>query len=95
LGSGGAHPAGCVLPPRVHQCRGRGNVRPEPAQLGKLDITVTRIGFKPFIGGARIGRSGWVSGCVTRIIHQHGSAHRSLVQLHLDSAIDGDLDRAW
>lgn len=66
-----------------------------PAQLGKLDITVTRIGFKPFIGSARIAGPAWVSGRVTRIIHQHGSTHRSLVQLHLDTAIDGDPDRAW
>lgn len=58
-------------------------------------MTVTRLGFQPFIGSARIAGPVWVSGSVTRIIHQQGSPHRSLVRLHLDTAVDGDMDRSW
>lgn len=66
-----------------------------PARLGNLEVTVTKNGYRPYLGAARIAGPAWVSGQVIRIIHQHGSPHRSLVRLHLDPLVDGDEYRGW
>lgn len=66
-----------------------------PAQLGRLEVTVTKTGYRPYLGEARIAGPAWVSGRVIRIIHQSGSPHRSLVRLHLEPAIEEDEYRSW
>lgn len=66
-----------------------------PASLGALEVTVTAVDYLPFIGTARIAGPAWVRGKVRQIIHQDGTPHQTLVRLHLDPAIDGDLDRGW
>jgi len=86
--------AGCVLPPRVHQCAGVATFDLNPAQLGKLDITVSasassRSSAVP-VSQVRLGQ--WMR----HPDHPPARLGASLAgPLHLDSAIDGDLDRAW
>jgi len=65
------------------------------AELGQLEITVTKMGYQPYFGEARIAGPAWVSGRVTQIVHQEGSPHRSLVRLHLRQQIDSDEYRGW
>ena len=65
------------------------------ADLGPLEITVTKTGYLPFIGEARIAGPSWVRGQVIHIGHQEGTPHRSVVRLHLDKAINGDEYRGW
>lgn len=63
--------------------------------LGTVDITVSRIGYIPYMGAARITGPAWVDGTVTRIVHRVNNEPRTSVQLHLDQPIDGDADRSW
>jgi hypothetical protein len=74
---------------------GRATFDLNPAELGELEVTVTRSGYRPFLGEARITGPAWVSGQVTAVWHQHRNPHHSLVRLHLSQAIDGDAHRGW
>lgn len=66
-----------------------------PAELGNLDVTVTRSGRIPVVGVARITGPAWVSGSVTAVWHQHLNSDHSLIRLHLDQSINGDAHRGW
>jgi hypothetical protein len=65
------------------------------AQLGNLEIVVTREGFIPFIGNARITGPYTATGVVSQLIHKHGAPSQSLVRLELDEPIDGIRARGW
>lgn len=65
------------------------------AQLGDVDITVTKIGYMPYIDSCEVVGPLWVSGMVKAIIHQHGDVNQTLVQLQLQPAVEGHADRGW
>lgn len=74
---------------------GRATFDLNTTRLGVLEITVTNSGYVPFIGSARITGPAWVYGKVIRVWHQHNSEHQTLIHLHLESPLEGDLQRGW
>lgn len=75
--------------------RGQATFDLNPAHLGELEVTITALQYKPFIGTTRITGPAWVQGLVTAVWHQQGNAHQTLIRLQLDQAIDGDAHRGW
>ena len=65
-----------------------------PAALGDLEITVSKPGFIPYFGKARVAGPAWVHGTVMYIEHRR-RAGDTYVRLHLDPAVDGDENRGW
>jgi len=65
-----------------------------PTQLGDLEITISKEGYIPYFGSARIAGPAWVHGGVTYIEHRR-QAGDTYVRLHLDPAVEKDADRGW
>jgi len=65
-----------------------------PASLGDLEITVSKLGFIPYFGKARVAGPAWVHGAVMYIEHRR-RAGDTYVRLQLDPAVDGDENRGW
>lgn len=74
---------------------GQASFRLDPASLGELSITVTKIDYQPYIGKVRITGPAWVQGQVQKIIHQASSPNRYLIRLLPDPALDKVLHRIW
>lgn len=66
-----------------------------PTHLGDLEITVTKLGFRPFMDTAEVVGPAWVRGLVKLIAHQHSLPNATYVQLELDPRIEGMTQRGW
>jgi len=64
-------------------------------QLGELDITISKIGFRPILDTLDIVGPMWVKGQVNVIHHQYLKPDQTYVQMNLTQAIDGDSVRGW
>lgn len=65
------------------------------AQLGDMEVTVTKIGYMPYIDMCEVVGPLWVSGMVKAIIHQHGNVNQTIVRMQLQPAVENDTDRGW
>lgn len=65
------------------------------AELGAMDITVTKVGYRPVMDNCEIVGPLWISGMVKAIIHQHANINQTLVRLQLQPTVEGDNDRGW
>jgi hypothetical protein len=65
------------------------------AALGEIDITVTKVGYRPYMDDCEVVGPLWVSGMVKAIIHQHANIYQTLVRMHLQPAVEGDNLRSW
>ncbi|WP_455202246.1 C25 family cysteine peptidase, partial [Kaarinaea lacus] len=63
--------------------------------IGEMEVTVTKVGYRPFMDTCEVVGPLWVSGMVKAIIHQHGHVSQSLVRMQLQPAVEGDSDRGW
>ncbi len=63
--------------------------------LGAIEVTVTKIGYLPVFETVEVVGPAWVRGNVRVVAHQNPNAHRTLIELELDTAIAGDQRRSW
>ncbi|MDX2416378.1 MAG: C25 family cysteine peptidase, partial [Xanthomonadales bacterium] len=64
-------------------------------KIGEMDVTVTKVGYRPFMDTCEVVGPLWVSGMVKAIIHQHADINQTLVRMQLQHAVEGDNDRGW
>ena len=74
---------------------GRATLDLSGADLGPMDLTVTRDRYRPYFGKVAVVGPAWVSGLVTIVDHQSNAPDATYVRLKLGSAIDGDTIRGW
>lgn len=63
--------------------------------LGSMDVTVTKIGYKPVFEEVHVVGPAWVSGRVRVVAHQMPDSQRTLVELDLVNALEGEQRREW
>ncbi|HKI44651.1 MAG TPA: C25 family cysteine peptidase [Balneolales bacterium] len=65
------------------------------AQLGNMEVTVTKINYRPVIETVEIVGPAWVTGMVNVISHMHQSSNDTYIRLNLATSLNGSTMRGW
>jgi hypothetical protein len=65
------------------------------AQLGDIEVTVTKINYRPVIETVEIVGPAWVTGMVNVISHMHQSSNDTYIRLNLATSLNGSTMRGW
>lgn len=86
---------GSLFRQAVTDLAGRVTLDVRDADLGALDLTVTKIAYEPFQAHPEVVGPVWITGTVVVIAHQHPRPEASFVDLELTTPIGRDTRRGW